>query len=235
MNKIFKIFLFFSFFLFIYNINANENWKEVKDYEKIYNNSLKNNTPFLLYFHSESCKFCQKYEENILNNEKLYVFLNKHNYKFISLLPNNQIKSRELFKKYEGIGYPYLILVFPNLENEKSLFIPIFMQNQKTGEYFNIDEYINNLEINIYLVVHSKIELLIINKNYDYANKILEDMYKNTGNINYLYLKITTLYKIKTIEHTNLYDKNIKEDIKSLKDISIVFHTKEINDILDNI
>ena len=79
-----------------------------------YNEAMKvsdqNETPALIYMHTDWCQYCKKFESELLTNYDVNTSLAK--FVKIKINPENSDQDKQLYKKLKGKGYPTIMFQY---------------------------------------------------------------------------------------------------------------------------
>jgi len=91
--------------------------KDHSGYELASDASVTENTPVLIYGHTDWCGYCKKLDRTLLDNFTVQKTLSK--FIKVSINPEHSTDDDKLFKSWGGTGYPTLFIQRPNQAPQK--------------------------------------------------------------------------------------------------------------------
>lgn len=122
----------------IVSANAINGWPNgTASYKKIHTAASKDQRPLLVYFYTDWCSYCKRLNREYIKSA-LFQELSGGLYK-VQINPEKSRKAERLFKvKYQGTGYPTVIVSIPGLSKQFRKYHPFSRQGDMTpGEYVN--------------------------------------------------------------------------------------------------
>jgi len=137
-------------------------------YEDALDEVIGEEKPLILYFHSESCKWCKKLDSEYLASYEVD--------QFISNIPKVEISSakeapeKALYDKYGVTGVPSFFVLIPSMDSKPAKSISPFIK----GNHMTPNEFISAIKKRITNKYNNKAYSLFTNKQYEEALKYYE-------------------------------------------------------------
>ena len=175
-------------------------------YEDALDEVIGEEKPLILYFHSESCKWCKKLDNEYLASYEVD--------QFISNIPKVEISSAEeapekvLYDKYGVSGVPSFFVLIPSMDSKPAKSIFPF----KKGNHMTPDEFISAIKKRITNKYNNKGYSLFKNKQYEETLKY----YKMT--LNFDPENVYAYYAMGLVYHTISYNQKNSDLLENAKE-----------------
>ena len=124
--------------------------------------------PLILYFHSESCKWCKKLDSEYLASYEVDQFLS--NIPKVEISSSEEASEKALYDKYGVTGVPAFFVLMPSMDSKPAKSISPFIK----GKHNTTDEFVDAIKRRIIYKYNNKGYSLFKNKQYEEALKYYE-------------------------------------------------------------
>ena len=124
--------------------------------------------PLILYFHSESSKWCKKLDSEYLASYEVDQFLS--NIPKVEISSSEEASEKALYDKYGVTGVPAFFVLMPSMDSKPAKSISPFIK----GKHNTTDEFVDAIKRRIIYKYNNKGYSLFKNKQYEEALKYYE-------------------------------------------------------------
>ena len=137
-------------------------------YEDALDEVIGEEKPLILYFHSESCKWCKELDSEYLASYEVDQFIS--NIPKVEISSSKEAPEKALYDKYGVSRVPSFFVLIPSIESKPAKSISPF----KKGKYKTTDEFVDAIKRRITYKYNSKGSSLYKEKQYEKALKYYE-------------------------------------------------------------
>ncbi len=175
-------------------------------YEDALDEVIGEEKPLILYFHSESCKWCKKLDSEYLASYEVDQFL--RNIPKVEISSSEEAPEKALYDKYGVSGVPSFFVLIPSMDSKPAKSISPFMK----GKHKTTDEFVDVIKERITYKYNNKGYSLFKNKQYEEALKYYE------MTLNFDPENVYAYYAVGLAYHTIGYDQKDTDLLEKAKE-----------------
>jgi tetratricopeptide (TPR) repeat protein len=161
--------------------------------------------PLILYFRSESCKWCKKLDSEYLASYEVDQFIS--NIPKVEISSSKEAPEKALYDKYGVSGVPSFFVLIPSMDSKPAKSISPFMKDK----HKTTDEFISAIKERITYKYNNKGYSLFKNKQYEEALKYYE------MTLNFDQRNVYAYYAMGLMYHTISYNQKDSDLLKKAK------------------
>ena len=157
-------------------------------YEDALDEVIGEKKPMIVYFHSESCKWCKKLDSEYLASYEVDQFIS--NITKVEISSSKEAPEKAIYDKYGVRGVPSFFVLVPSIDSKPAKSISTFIK----GKHKTTDEFVDAIKARITYKYNNKGYSLSKNKQYEEALRYYEmSLNFDPGNV-YAYYAMGLVY-----------------------------------------